>query len=209
MDTKSMTISEYSDILASKAPVPGGGGASAVAGALGACLGQMVSNLTIGKKRYAEVEADISGILKEMAEHEKLFLSLADQDAEVFEPLSRAYSLPAATEEEKQKKAEIMEDLLVRASEVPMKIMEEAVSMLDALSFLREKGSVMAVSDVGVAAGLVRAALTGAMMNVKINTKAMKDRVKAGEIDLKAFKLLKEGMAGADELYNKTLEVLS
>jgi formiminotetrahydrofolate cyclodeaminase len=209
MVTEDMKIRDYADVLSSKAPVPGGGGASALSGALGACLGQMVCNLTAGKKKYAAVEEDIRGILSEMKEHESTFFRLADRDAEVFGPLAKAYSMPSETDEEKRQKADIMEKLLLNAAEVPVKVMEEAVSVLDALNFLAEKGSVMAVSDVGVASQLIRTALTGAMMNVKINTKSMKDRGKAEEIDTKALELLKEGTAGADKIYNKVLTSLS
>lgn len=208
MNTRSMVLSDYTDLLASSAAVPGGGGASALSGALAACLAQMVCNLTVGKKRYAEYEEDIKGILKELKEHTGNFYVLADRDAEVFEPLSKAYSLPSSTQEEAEYKSEVMEPLLANAAEVPMQIMEEAISMLDALLYLKEKGSRLAVSDVGVAVMLLRTALTGAMMNVKINTKAMKNRENAALIDTKAFRLLKEGMEGADRLYNSILEEL-
>ena len=95
------TIQEFLAVLSSKAPVPGGGGASALAGALGNALGQMVANLTIGKKRYADVEEEICGLLMRMEGLQAEFVRLADRDAEVFAPLAQCYSLPAATPEER------------------------------------------------------------------------------------------------------------
>ena len=137
--------------LASKAPVPGGGGASAIGGALAAALGQMVANLTVGKKKYADVEDRMQELLVKLQAMQEEFLNLADQDAKVFAPLAAAYSLPASTEEEKQEKARIMEENLLAASLVPLHMMEKAAETLELLEVLGEKGSRMAVSDVGVA----------------------------------------------------------
>ena len=135
--------------LASKAPVPGGGGASAIGGALAAALGQMVANLTVGKKKYADVEKTMQELLGKLQALQEDFLDLADQDAKAFAPLAAAYALPASTEEEKQKKARIMEENLLAASLVPLHMMEKAVETLTFLEVLGEKGSRMAVSDVG------------------------------------------------------------
>ena len=189
--------------LASKAPVPGGGGASALGGSVAAALGQMVSNLTIGKKKYADVEEEVQELLGKLQALQNEFLDLADQDAKVFAPLAAAYSLPASTEEEKQEKARIMEENLV-----PLQMMEKAAETIELLEFLGEKGSRMAVSDVGVAVQFARTALTGAVMNVYINTKSMKTREKAEELNAKAKKLIEEGTRQADEIYAKVLEQL-
>ena len=194
--------------LASKAPVPGGGGASALGGSVAAALGQMVSNLTIGKKKYADVEEEVQELIGKLQALQNDFLDLADQDARVFAPLAAAYSLPASTEEEKQVKARIMEENLLAASLVPLQMMEKALETIEILEFLGEKGSRMAVSDVGVAVQLARTALTGAVMNVYINTKSMKNREKAEELNAKAKKLIEEGTRQADEIYAKVLKQL-
>jgi len=206
MKTGNMSVTDYTNALSSKAPVPGGGGASALSGALSASLAQMVCNLTIGKKKYADAEEEITRIGQEMKEKQDKFLFLADQDAEVFEPLSRAYSLPALTEEEKKKKEQIMEDLLAAAANVPLRIMEEAAAVSDGLAVLLEKGSTLAVSDVGCAAGFVRAAISGGMLNVKINTKLMKDREKAAGLDRRAGELFETGIRKADDICKRVLE---
>lgn len=202
------TIQEFLAVLSSKAPVPGGGGASALAGALGNALGQMVANLTIGKKRYVDVEEEICGLLKRMEGLQAEFVRLADRDAEVFAPLAQCYSLPASTPEERAYKEQVMEERLYDASQVPMEIMERAVEMMEILDILADKGSRLAVSDVGVGIQYMRAALLGAVMNVYINTRSMKNRQRAEEINQRALNLTKRGSSMADEIYSKVLSGL-
>ena len=206
--TEQSTIKDFLAVLSSKAPVPGGGGASALAGALGNALGQMVANLTIGKKKYAEVEEEIKGLLETMEGLQAEFIRLADRDAEVFAPLAQCYSMPSGTEEEKAKKARVMEARLLDASYVPLDIMKRAVEMLDILEMLAQKGSRRAVSDVGVGVQFIRTALLGAVMNVYINTKAMKNREKAEEINREAEALVAEGTKRADSIYGAVLACL-
>ncbi len=201
-------IGEWTDALASKASVPGGGGASALGGALAAALGQMVANLTVGKKKYADVEETMQQILQKLEELQKELLALADEDARVFAPLAAAYSLPSSTEEEKREKERVMEENLLAASLVPLQMMEKTFVVLDILSFLGEKGSRMAVSDVGVAVQFARAALNGAVMNVYINTKSMKDRDKAEELNEKADALIEDGTRLADRIYQNVVDQL-
>lgn len=202
------TLQGFLTVLSSKAPVPGGGGASAVGGAVGAALGQMVINLTVGKKRYADVEEEMRVLLDRMEELKGRLLDLADQDAEVFAPLAAAYSLPSQTEEEKAQKEQVMEERLLAASQVPLEIMETLFQALDILEVLAEKGSRMAVSDVGVGVSLIRAALLGAVMNVYINTKSMKNREKADELNGQADRLITEGTKKADRIYEDVLRAL-
>ena len=200
------TIEGFLEVLSSKEPVPGG--ASALAGALGNALGQMVANLTIGKKKYADVEAEIKELLGRMQKLQAAFVTLADRDAQVFAPLAQCYSLPSLTEEEKAYKEKVMEERLLDASFVPLEIMEHAVAMLGILEILGDKGSRLAVSDVGVGVQFIRASLLGAVMNVYINTKSMKNREKAEELNARAGQLIEEGTAWADRIYAKVLDQL-
>ena len=199
------TVNEFLTALSSKRPTPGGGGASALAGALSGALGLMVGNLTVGKKKYADVEADVAAAMSRLEEARDRMVRLAQEDAEVFAPLAAAYGRPAGTEEEKARKAQVMEENLLAASLVPLRIMELAVEVLSDLEELEKKGSVMAVSDVGVAVQFARTAVTGAVMNVYINTKSMKNREKAQEINDRAGKALEEGIRLADQVYNIVL----
>ena len=206
--TEEKKISEYLEVLSSKAPVPGGGGASALAGALGNALGQMVVNLTVGKKKYAEVEEEMQKYLTDLKTMQQEFLHLSDRDAEVFAPLAECYRLPSTTPEEKEHKDAVMEEKLLDASMVPVEIMEKSLELLEILDVLADKGSRMAVSDVGVAVQFTRTALLGAVMNVYINTKSMKNREKAEEINQKAKRMIKIGKSQADEIYEQVLAQL-
>ncbi len=201
MEIKRQTIEEFTADLSSKAPTPGGGGASALAGVLGNALGQMVANLTIGKKKYADVEQEVIRQLETMEQLQRRFFQLADEDARVFAPLAACYGLPAGTEEERIYKETVMEENLLAASRVPMELMEEALKMLDILEFLGEKGSRLAVSDVGVGVQFIRTALSGAVMNVYINTRSMKNREKAEELNRRADEMLAQGLGQAYQIY--------
>ena len=208
MNTAGYNIDEYIKELGSKAPVPGGGGASAVAGALSAALSSMVCNLTVGKKSYISVEDDIKKILEDMNKHMESFIKLSDKDAEVFYPLSKAYGFKPQNDEEKKMHEENMEKLLFDAAMVPLDIMKEAYSMLVAVDFLAKKGSKLAVSDAGVAVSMLRSAVCGAMMNVVINVKYMKNREKAQDLMDEASEILENTMNKADIIYREVLEVL-
>lgn len=194
---------EFTEVLASASPVPGGGGASAFVGALGTALGSMVGNLTLGKKKYESVQDDIKAILEKAAVLQNELLTLVEKDAEVFEPLAKAYGLPKNTEEEKKKKDEVMEAALRVASSVPVKIMEKVMEAIALHEELAQKGTRIAISDVGVGVQFCKAALMGASLNVYINTKLMKDREYAEQINKKVDELLREGMEKADIIYRQ------
>lgn len=199
---------EFIDVLASSAPVPGGGGASAYVGVIGMALGSMVANLTLGKKKYEDVQDDIKQILGKADEIQKTLMDLVEKDAEVFEPLSKAYGLPKNTEEERIYKNEQMENCLKLACSVPLKIMEEAVHAIALQEDLVEKGTKIALSDVGVGVLFCKSALMGASLNVFINTKLMKDRTYAEEINKGAEKMLEAAGKRADAVYEKVLKSL-
>ncbi len=169
------TIPQFGEALASKAPVPGGGGAAALAGALAAALANMVCELTFGKKRYARYEEDLRRVADRASELRLELLCGIDEDAAAFEPLSRAYSIPRDAPE----RAEAMEAALRTACRPPMDIARRCAEVTELLSELAEKGSAIAVSDVGVGAQLARAALLSAGLNVRINAKSMVDRAYA------------------------------
>lgn len=194
---------DWFEALSSSAPVPGGGGASALAGAGGAALCMMVANLTVGKKKYAMHEELMKELLKRLETLRDEMLGLIEEDARGFAPLAAAYSLPSSTDEEKAEKEKIMASALVKACEVPIAIMEKGAEILDIAVELAEKGSVMAVSDVGVAVQFIRTAVLGASMNVYINTKSMKDRKTAEELNAKADSLNKKASETADAVFAK------
>ncbi len=202
MGITAKTLDEFIDILSSKEPVPGGGGASALVGAIGTALGNMMGSLTLGKKKYSDVQEDILKLKVDADELQKQLLSLVEKDAEVFEPLSRAYSLPKDTEEQRIEKARIMEEALNTACTVPLEIMEKCCSAIGLLQEFSIKGAIIALSDAGVGIVFLKAALMGASLNVFINTKSMSDRALAESINARAEGMLTQYTALADEVYN-------
>lgn len=199
---------EFVEVLSSKAPVPGGGGASALVGAIGAALCNMVGNLTVGKKKYADVEEELRGLMEQVTSIQNRFLQLIDEDAQGFAPLAKAYGLPSGTEEEKAEKARVMEKCLNEACGVPLEIMENCCRAIDLIEVFAAKGSVLAVSDAGVAAACCRAALKGASLNIYINTKSMKDRSRAEELNQKCDEMIAVYGAKAEKLFDSVLQKL-
>jgi formiminotetrahydrofolate cyclodeaminase len=208
MDFTEISCKEFVSRLASKSPVPGGGGASALVGAIGTALGNMVGSLTVGKKKYADVENDILE-LKECANSiQDELLRLVNRDAEVFEPLSKAYGLPKDTEEQKAEKARIMEEALRNACTVPLEIMELCCRAIELQKDFAEKGSRLAISDAGVGAVLCKAALVGASFNVFINTNSMTDRDYADQVNKRASEMLDKYVPLADNVTDYVLSRL-
>lgn len=208
MAFRDQTIDAFMQELSSKTPIPGGGGASALVGALSASLTHMVGALTVGKPKYAAVEAEMVELLNQTEALANRFLALMDEDAAAFEPLAQAYRLPKETEEEKASKAVQMEAALKSAVQPPLAIMETCEQALPLIAFCAEKGSVVAVSDAGVAASLCRAALEGASLNVFINTQGMQDKAYAEMLNLRAHALLSRAGAQAEEIYRAVYKKL-
>ncbi|MDR3311307.1 MAG: cyclodeaminase/cyclohydrolase family protein [Oscillospiraceae bacterium] len=190
-------IDEFVTVLASKASVPGGGGASALVGAVGTALGNMVGSLTVGKKKYADVEADIIELQKQSDALQAEFLRLIDADADAFEPLSRAYGIP----KDDPTREAVMEAALRVATAVPLDIMRTCAKAIAVIAEFAAKGSALAISDAGVGAAFAKAALQGASLNVFINTKAMTDRAFAAEVEAEADRLLSVYAAKADGIF--------
>lgn len=192
---------DFIEELSSSKPVPGGGGACAAVGAFAAALGMMVANLTVGKKRYGDVEEEIKETLDRLKGLKNQLILLTDKDAECFEPLSKAYGLPKETPEEKANKEQVLEKALYEASIVPLELMETLIKVMECLETLGKKGSRIAVSDVGVGILFAQSALEGASLNVFINTKLMKDEERAQELNRKADRLIQEGTRFRERIY--------
>ena len=205
MGFSTVPCNEFVEVLGSKAPVPGGGGASALVGAVGTALGNMVGALTVGKKKYADVEEEMKELMAKATTLQDELLHLIERDAEVFEPLSKAYGMPRETEEEKAEKARVMEIVLKDACSVPMEIMEKCCEAIDLIVEFAAKGSALAISDAGVGATFCKAALEGASLNVYINTKSMKSREYAEELNRKCDEMLAVYTVKADEIFRNVL----
>ncbi len=191
------SLNAFTEVLGSKAAVPGGGGASALVGAVGTALAAMVGNLTTGKKKYAAYEPDIQNILVKAESLRKELLGYIDADAEAFEPLSKAYGIP----KEDPSRAATMEMALRAACTPPLEIMRACCRAIELHTELAEKGSALALSDVGVGVAMCGAALKGASLNIFINTKSMSDRDYAAGIEAEANSLLEEYVPKADKVF--------
>ena len=182
------SIREFTELSASKAPVPGGGGVSALVGSLAASLAEMVTNLTTGKKKYAEYEEEIQQIMKETDELRIILLNCVNEDAEAFEPLAKAYSM----DKNDPDYAENMEKCLKTAAGAPLHILQLCCRVVELDERLAVIGSKLAVSDAATSVMLAHGAIYGAFINIKVNTRLMKDREYAVELEDKAAEMLKE-----------------
>ena len=201
MEAKTLSINTFIEDLSSSAPAPGGGGASALIAAVGTSLAHMVGSLTVGKKKYADVEADIIALNEKMSALTDRLLFLMDEDERVFIPLSKAYGLPKDTPEQQAEKTRVMEAALKDAAEVPIALMRVCAEAIDMLFDNAKKGTAIAISDVGVGAAALRAGLMGASLNVFINTKSMKDREYAEKLNAEANSLIEEYAKKAEDVF--------
>ena len=191
----------FVEVLASKEPVPGGGGASAYVASIGTALGSMVGNLTTGKKKYADVQADIEEMLERSQRLMDRLNDLVEEDAKAFLPLSKAYGLPAETEEQKAEKETVLQAALAVAAGAPMEIARVCVEAIELLDKYAKKGSRLAVSDAGCGAAFCKAGLLGARLNVLINLGLMKDEALKESMGRELDALTEKGSILADEIY--------
>ena len=198
-------VDKFLEVLASSAPTPGGGGAAALCGALAIALGNLVGSLTLGKKKYADVQDDILSLNAKAESLRSDFVELIDADAEAFEPLSRAYGIP----KDDPTRAEVMEAALKRAAEPPLEIMRRSAEALDVIADYAAKGSALAISDAGCAAALAIAAMRAAALNVQINTKSLTDRDAANIMNAETDELLAKYEKLAEEIYENVSRRLS
>lgn len=193
-----LTCTQFTQDLAAKQSVPGGGAAAAYAGALAVALGSMVANFTAGKPRYAAFEEDIQRTLTDSERIRTRLVSLVEEDARAFEPLSVAYGIP----KDDPNRAATLEKATKGAVEAPLKMMRQIADAITILEELGEKGSRMLLSDVGCGAALAAGALRAAALNVFVNTKALQDRAFAEAINAEAEALL-QNAPRADALYDE------
>ncbi|GHS95714.1 sugar ABC transporter substrate-binding protein [Synergistales bacterium] len=197
-----LSCHDFVGVLASKEPVPGGGGAAALVGAVGMALGNMVGSLTVGKKKYADVENDIIALKAKADAIQEAFVALMQRDAEVFKPLSKAYGMPKGTDEERATKERIMSEALKDCCDVPLEIMKKCCEAIDLIKGFADKGAAIAISDAGCGVICCKAALQAASLNVFINTKSMTDRKLAEENNKRANDMLSRYTKLADEIFD-------
>lgn len=172
---KEMQIETFLEELASSNPTPGGGGVSALCGAIAAALTSMLTNLTIGKKNYLDIKDKLENIIKEATELRSELLALIDGDAEVFSKFMACYKMPQNTEEQKADRAEALQKVTKEAAEVPMEIGRKSFAVIKLAEEIVNCGNPMAITDGTISAILARAAMRSAFYNVIINLKLIKD----------------------------------
>ena len=197
MDMTMETCREFVKVLSSDAPAPGGGGAAALVGAIGTALGNMVGSLTVGKKKYADVQDEILALKARCDELQKKLLDQVEADEVNFLPLAKAYGIP----KDDPNRDKIMEEATIIACSTPMAIMELCCQAIDCIAVFAAKGSRLAVSDAGCGAVCCKAALQAASLNVFINTKSLKNRETAEAMNAKANEMLTKYCAIADEIF--------
>ncbi len=168
-------VSNFLDELASNLPTPGGGSVAALAGALGAALISMVGNLTIGKKKYEDVEEDIKKIISSSEKLRYELSQLIEEDVKAFNNFMATYKMPKETEDEKKMRTEKIQEALVEAAKVPLKTAYKCLDIMILSQEVAEKGNINVISDAGVAVLMAEAALESAILNVKINLRMIKD----------------------------------
>ena len=198
MDMTMENCRKFVEVLASDAPAPGGGGAAALVGAIGTALGNMVGSLTVGKKKYAEVEAEIIELKGKCDALQVELLNQVEADEVNFLPLAKAYGIP----KDDPNRDAVMEEATLIACSTPVKIMELCCQAIDYIAVFAAKGSRLAVSDAGCGAVICKSALQAASLNVFINTKTLKNREKAEEMNANALNMLAVYGAKADEIFN-------
>ena len=197
MDMMDKTCNDFLAALASRASVPGGGGAAALVGAVGVALGNMVGCLTAGKPKYAAVEADILALNARAEALRGELAALVEADAAAFAPLARAYGIPR----DDPGRPAIMAAALEEAAAVPLRIMERCGEAIALLEQYEAKGSALVLSDAGCGALFCKAALEAAGLNVTVNTRLMADRDRAAALDGRAAALLEEYAPRAAAVY--------
>ncbi|MCO5475616.1 formiminotetrahydrofolate cyclodeaminase [Enterococcus sp. AZ091] len=203
-----MQINDFIAVLGSDAPAPGGGSASALAAAQGIALTKMVTELTIGKKKYAEFEDEIELLQKKAKSLQESLLRAIDEDTEAFNQVSAVFGLPKTTEEEKKARREAMQSALKGAAVTPFSMMEKIVDALKVTQTAVGKSNTNAASDLGVAALNLKAALQGAWLNVLINLASIKDEMFVRQYRKAGESLVEEGSKIADATYQQILESL-
>ena len=203
-----LSLTEFAQVLGSDAPAPGGGSAAALSAANGISLTKMVCELTLGKKKYAEFEAEIAQVHAESARLQESLLAAIDKDTEAFNLVSAVFDMPKETEEDKAARREAMQQALKEATQSPYGMMEDILTALQTTQKAVGKSNTNAASDLGVAALNLKAGLQGAWLNVLINLSGVKDEAFVADYRSKGEDLLQKGCVLADEIYQEILKVV-
>jgi formiminotetrahydrofolate cyclodeaminase len=200
---------EFAAELASKKPVPGGGGAAALTASLGTALNTMVGNFSMGKKKFIDCKEKHEDLINKGEILRERLVALVDKDAELFEPLSKAYTMPSKTDDEKKQKSEVLQKCLKVACTAPMETLELTYQALLLHQEIQEISSKNIISDVGVGVQCLKAALNSAYLNVLINLNSIDDEDYVVKNKSKAENLVFEGNKIADGVYDNVVKIIN
>lgn len=198
-----MNVKEFVSETASDSPVPGGGSIAALAGAISAGLTEMVANLTVGKKKYVEVEDEMKDIVEKASKLREQLIVLVDKDATSFDGVMKAFKLPKETEEEKAERTATIQKEMKYAATVPLETAKIAAEIMALSEIVIEKGNSNAVTDGAVSAMMCRTAILSALLNVKINLSSIKDEAFVAETQVEVEKLEKFAVEREAEVLKK------
>ena len=199
MSLLDLSLKDFSELLASRAATPGGGGASALVGALGVALGSMVGALTVGKPKYAAVEAEVKALMERAEELRRRLLDCVDADAAAFQIVMDAYAVP----KDDPGRAAVLENALQKAACVPMEILALSCEAIELHQEMGKLGSVLALSDVATGVVFCWSAMYGAAVNVKVNTESMQDRAYAEGLNARVDALRAQYWPSAEKVYEE------
>lgn len=202
----SKSLQQYFDDLSSNSPTPGGGNVAALCGALSASLGTMVCNLTIGKKKYVDVEAEMISVKQKLESYQKTFIELGAKDNAAFDKVMAAFKLPKETDAEKEVRSAKIEEATIGAADIPAQVMKTCSDVLPLLKVVIDKGNKNSLSDAGVAASLIGTAAKSAYMNVVINCSSLSNQTIAQEIKKRADVSIEEISRSSDFLVEQVIK---
>lgn len=204
----SKTLQEYFSELSSNSPTPGGGNVAALCGALSSSLGIMVCNLTIGKKKYVDVESEMIRLKEEIENLQKGFIELGQKDNASFDKVMDAFKLPKENEQEKNIRSKAIEEATIGATSAPMEVIRLSKTLLPILEIIIDKGNKNSLSDAGVAVALTRTAANSAYLNVLINCSSLSNQTIANELKKTADILIEEAIRTSDRLFEQVVKAV-
>ncbi len=208
MELSDLSVRSFTELLGSNAAAPGGGSAAAMAASLGAALAEMVSALTVTRAQYAEFHEEAQSGMESSAALRTAFLAAMERDTAAFNSLTAALNLPKQTEEESAFRAAAVQDALILCIESPVHMMELSLEAVQLVEGMLGKTNMAAVSDLGVAALLLGAAVQSAWLNVLINLGSLKDKEKAAAYRVRGAQLLRDTLAHSGAVYDQVLHLL-
>ncbi len=203
-----LTVTDFLNETAGNAPVPGGGSISALNGAIATALAEMVARLTIGRKKYADVEEQMNIIATEAGQIRERLVAYIDRDSDAYNRVFNAFKLPKETDEEKVERSRQIQEATKEAALVPMQVAEEIAGVMDSIRYVALHGNQNAVTDACVAMMSARNCILGALLNVRINLGSIKDEAFVERLSSRADLLEKDAIRVEKELLDWVKTVL-